>query len=128
LGAVARDAAEDLVDLVSAQIRLARLEVSADLRQALKRLARLALFLPPLVVGYAFAMAALASWLGTRWGHPIALGAVAALQLVVAGVGILWSLSALRRARLLDRPGAELAEGVQRTLAAVTVRARATHV
>jgi predicted alpha/beta-fold hydrolase len=101
---------------------LARLEVSADLREALRRLARVALFVPPLVVGYAFGMAALASWLGGHWGRPAALASVAALQIVVAGSGILWSLSALGRARILERSGAEMADSVQRTIAAVSGR------
>ena len=125
---MAKDTIEDLVDLVSAQIRLARLELSADLRRTLKPVARLALFLPPLVVGYAFAMAALAAWLGPQWGRPVALASVAALQLVVAGVGIACSLSALRRARSLEGAGTKMADGVQRTLAAVTVRTRPSDV
>jgi uncharacterized membrane protein YqjE len=124
LSAAAQDAAEDLVDLVSAQIRLARLEVSADLRRGLSRVARIGLFLPPLVVGYAFAMAALAALLGQYWPRPVALATVAALQLVVAGLGLSWSLSALRRGRLLERSAAELAEGVRRTLAVVSDGAR----
>jgi hypothetical protein len=120
LSGAAQDAAEDLVDLVSAQIRLARLEVSADLRRGLSGVARVGLFLPPLVVGYAFAMAALAALLGELWPRPVALGAVAALQLLVAGLGLSWSLAALRRGRLLERSAAELAEGVRRTLAVVS--------
>ncbi len=57
---VATDTVEELADLLAAQIKLAHLELSVDLRLAGKRAARLALFLPPLAVGYAFAMAALA--------------------------------------------------------------------
>jgi uncharacterized membrane protein YqjE len=120
LSGAAQDAAEDLVDLVSAQIRLARLEVSAELRRSVSGVARIGLFLPPLVVGYAFAMAALAALLGELWPRPVALGAVAALQLVVAGLGLSWSLAALRRGRTLERSAAELAEGVRRTLAVVS--------
>jgi uncharacterized membrane protein YqjE len=124
LGDVARGAAEDLLDLVTAQIRLARLEVSAELRRALKRVIRIALLMPPLVVGYAFAMAALASWLTGRWGRTSALAAVAALQIAVAGTGILWSLVALARTRVLERAGADMAVDVQRTIAAVSGRTR----
>ena len=65
---VATETAEELADLFAAQIKLAHLELSLDLRLALKRVARIALFIPPLVVGYAFAMAALSSFLATYCG------------------------------------------------------------
>jgi uncharacterized membrane protein YqjE len=120
LGDVAKGAAEDLVDLVSAQIRLARLELSAEVRRTLKRIARIALLVPPLVVGYAFGMAALASWLGGLWGRTLALAAVGGVQIVAAVIGIFWSLAALRRERVTERAGAELVEGVRLTVAAVS--------
>jgi len=124
LGDVAKGAAEDLLDLIAAQIRLARLELSTELHRALKRIVRIALFLPPLVVGYAFGMAALASWLGGHWGRSAALAAVAAIQILVAGAGLLWSLSALGRSRGLERATADIADGVQRTLVAVSAHPR----
>lgn len=120
MSGAAQDAAEDLVDLVSAQIRLARLELAADLGRGLARVARLALCLPPLVVGYAFAMAALASVLGAYWPRPVALASIAAVQLVPAGLGIWWSFAALRRAHPLERAAAEMADGARRTLAVVS--------
>lgn len=128
MSGAAQDAAEDLVDLVSAQIRLARLELSSDLGRGLTRVARLALFLPPLVVGYAFAMAALASLLGAFWPRPVALASIAAVQLVPAGLGIWWSLAALRRVRLLERASAEMADSVRRTFEVVSVGSRPSDV
>jgi hypothetical protein len=128
LSGAARDAAEDLVDLVSAQIRLARLEVSADLRQGLMSFARIALFLPPLVVGYAFAMAALAALLGAYWPRPAALGALGALQLLVACLGISWALAALRRLRSLTRAATDVADGARRTFAVVSAGTRPSDV
>ena len=82
---VATEAAEQLADLLAAQIKLAHLELSLDLRLALKRVARIALFIPPLVVGYAFAMAALSSFLATYCGRLAALGSIAGLQLASPG-------------------------------------------
>jgi hypothetical protein len=117
---VAKNAAEDLLELFTAQIKLVRLELSADLREALKGVGRVALFVPPLIVGYAFAMAALASWLGEAWGRPLALAAVGALQIAVAGLGLLWAVGALRRTRVLGRTGTQVADSVQRTLTAVS--------
>ena len=117
---VAKDAADNLLDLLTAQIKLARLELSADLGTALRQVVRLALFIPPLVVGYAFAMAAAASWLGDMWGRTAGLAAVAGFQIAAAGIGLLSSVAALKRARLLQRAGADMANGVQRTIAAVS--------
>ena len=125
---VATDTAEELADLFAAQIKLARLELSLDLRLALKRVARIALFVPPLVVGYAFAMAALSSFLATYWGRLAALGSVAGLQLAVAGIGLQRTLSALRRTSILERTSADVTGSVQRTMAALSGRTRSTDV
>jgi len=85
---LATHTAEELADLFAAQIKLARLELSRDLRLTLKRATRIALCIPPLVVGYAFAMAALSSFLATYFGRSAALGSVAALQIAVASIGL----------------------------------------
>jgi hypothetical protein len=124
---VATDTAQGLADLFAAQIKLARLELSLDLRLALRRVARIALFIPPLVVGYAFAMAALSSFLATYWGRLAALGAVAGLQLVVAGIGLQRTLAALRRTSILKRTGADVTGSVQRTMAALSDRTRSSN-
>jgi hypothetical protein len=116
----AKNAAEDLVDLVTAQVKLARLELTSDLHKIFKRSLRVVLFLPPLLVGYAFGMAAAASWLSRYWGWPLALAAVAAIQIVVGGIGVYRSVAALARVRVLERAGTEAADTVQRTLAAVS--------
>jgi len=125
---VATDTAEGLADLFAAQIKLAHLELSLDLRLALKRVAQIALFIPPLVVGYAFAMAALSSFLATYWGRLGALGSIAALQLAVAGIGLQRTLSALRRTPILERTSADVAGSVQRTRAALSDRTRSSDV
>jgi hypothetical protein len=117
---VATETAEQLADLFAAQIKLAHLELSRDLRLAFKRVARIALFIPPLVVGYAFAMDALASFLAAYCGRLVALASVGALQIAVAGIGLQRTLSALRRTPILERTGAEMTGGVQRTMAALS--------
>jgi len=121
---VATETAEELADLFAAQIKLAHLELSRDLRLALKRVARIALFIPPLVVGYAFAMEALASFLTGYCGRLVALTSVGALQIAVAGIGLQRALSALRRTPVLERTGAEMTGSVQRTRAALSDRTR----
>ena len=72
------------------------------------------MFAPILVVGYAFGMAALAAVLAPYWGWPLALGAVAALQLVVGAWGISWSLRRMARVRVLHRSADEIVETVRR--------------
>ncbi len=117
---VATDTVEELADLLAAQIKLAHLELSVDLRLALKRAARIALFIPPIVVGYAFAMAALASFLAMYWGRLVALGSIAALQIAIGGIGLQRTLAALRRTPILERTGADVTTGVQATRAALS--------
>ena len=124
---VATDTAEELADLFAAQIKLAHLELSLDLRLALKRVARIALFIPPLVVGYAFAMAALSSFLATYCGRLAALGAVATLQVAVAGIGLRRTVSALRRTPILERTGADVTGTLERTRAALSDRTRSSN-
>jgi len=65
-------------------------------------------------------VAALASWLGEFWGRLAALGAVAALQIVVAGSGILLSLATLGPTRILEKAETDVVDGVRRTIAAVS--------
>jgi hypothetical protein len=115
---------QELLDLFTAQVRLARLELSLDLRLAIKRGARILLFFPPLLVGYGFAMAGLASFLTTYCGRLVALGAVAILQIAVAGIGLQRTLSALGRTPILERTGAGITESVRRIVAAGSGEAR----
>ena len=124
---MATETAEELADLFAAQIKLAHLELSLDLRLALKRVARIALFIPPLVVGYAFAMAALCSFLATYWGRLAALGSIAGLQLAIAGIGLQRTLSALRRTPVLERTSADVTGSIQRTMAALSDRTRSSN-
>jgi hypothetical protein len=54
---VLRTTAEELIDLLTAQLKLARAELSADITKGMHRMVRVAMFVPALVCGYAFAMA-----------------------------------------------------------------------
>jgi hypothetical protein len=125
---LAKTAAEDLLDLVAVQLKLARAELTADLKVAVGRAASVLLFVPPIVVGYVFAMAALAAWLSEYWGRVGALGAVAGLQIVGGVVGVMWSLARLKRINVTARAASEVAAGVQRTLAVVATSKARPHV
>ena len=124
---LATDTAQELADLFAAQIKLARLELSLDLRLALKRVTRIALFIPPLVVGYAFAMMALCAFLTPYCGRLAALGSVATLQIAVAGIGLQRTVSALRRTPILERTSADVTGSVQRTMAALSDGVRSSN-
>lgn len=117
---MATGAFEELADLLGAHVKLAQLELSADLRLVLGRVARLALFVPPLVVGYAFAMAALAACLATHCGRAGALGLIAALQVAVGGVGLHRTLAALRRTPILQWTTAEVTIEAHQAMAALS--------
>jgi uncharacterized membrane protein YqjE len=124
---VAKNAAEDLLDLMTAQLKLIRLELASDVGTAIKRTLRLALFVPPLLVGYAFGMLALASWLAGTWGYPLAFALVAALQIIPAGSGVAWTVRSLRNSHPLERAGAEVTGNVRQALAAVSDRGSSSH-
>lgn len=114
LAGLAKDAAADLLDLIGAQIRLVRAELSGEVRAGLSRMVRVAMFAPIVMVGYAFGMAALAALLAPQWGWPLALAVVGGGQLIIGVSGVLWSLRRLARVRLLHRTADEVAETVRR--------------
>jgi hypothetical protein len=120
LADVAKSAAEDLFDLLAAQIKLARVELTHDMRQMAGRAGRVLLFVPPILLGYALAMLALASWLEPRWGRPGALAAVAALNLIVGVVGARRALTLFQQSHVLDHTGAETAVTMDRAMKALS--------
>lgn len=117
---VARNAAEELLDLLTSQIKLARAELSADLSQKLRRALRVALFVLPLIGAYVFAMTALAFLLSNLWGRPLGFAAVAVLQGLVGGLGLLLSIRSVASAPLLEHATAEVSETVKMTIEAVS--------
>jgi hypothetical protein len=88
LSDVVKSAVGELIELASAEVKLARLEITASLAANARRAARAAAGAIPLLVGYLLAVAALVAGLRTWWGWPGSLGA-AALSQVVLGVSIL---------------------------------------
>jgi hypothetical protein len=109
-----RTTAEDLVELVTAQVKLVRLELLADARELGSRVTRIAIYVPIIVIGYAFLVAggawALASRIGLLW----ALLAVGALHLGVGVLGLVRALRSVREVKVLDRSREELERGARR--------------
>jgi len=103
-----RDTAEDLVELVSAQVKLLRLELLGEARILGVRLVRVAIFLPLAVLGWGF-LAAGAAWaLGTRIGLGWSLAVIGAVHGMVGGVGLARAARSLRQVKVLDRSRDEL--------------------
>jgi len=79
---------EGVARLVGEHLTLARLELANDAREVGRRVTRVALFAPMVLVGYAFLSAAAAQYL-TRWfSLAAALLVVGALNALVGAIGI----------------------------------------
>jgi hypothetical protein len=109
-----RTTAEDLVELVTAQVKLVRLELLADARELGTRLTRIAIFIPIAVIGYGFLVAAGAWALSTRIGLGWSLLAAGALHLGAGAFGLVRALRAVREVKVLDRSREELDRGARR--------------
>ena len=87
---VVRDTAADLVTLVTAEVKLARLELLAGARQMVGRAGWIIAGVIPLLIGYLAGVAAFAVWLSTFWGWPGGLAATAVSQAILGGA-LLWA-------------------------------------
>jgi len=91
LSEIVKETATDLITLVTAEVKLARLELLAGIRHAMGRAAWVAIGAVPLITAYLLGVAALAAWLRTMWGWAGGLAATAVAQAIVGGA-ILWTL------------------------------------
>lgn len=88
---IVKDTATDLVTLVTAEVKLARLELLAGARNAISRAAWIAIGAVPLLTAYLLGVGALAVWLHTLWGWAGGLAATAVAQAIIGGA-VLWTL------------------------------------
>jgi hypothetical protein len=112
-----RATAEDLVELVTAQVKLVRLELLGDARALGRRLTRLAIYIPVLVLGYAFVVAAAAWALAARLGLGWSLLLFGAVHLVVGIWGVSRAGRALGEVKVLDRSREEIERSIERVAA-----------
>ena len=114
---LARETADALGQLTVQHLRLARLEIKADLRAMGLQAGVIALLTAIAVVGYGLVMAGLAFILGggTKGGIPLVI--IGIVHVVAAGVGILVATIRLRRVRLMNTTAGE----VNRSLAPLGV-------
>jgi hypothetical protein len=110
-----RATAEDLVELVAAQVKLVRVELLADARALGVHLTRLAIYVPLLVLGYAFLAGAAAWALAAPLGLPLALALIGAVHVSVGLWGVVRASRSLGAVRVLDRSREE----AERTIEAV---------
>ncbi|MDX2023689.1 MAG: phage holin family protein [Deltaproteobacteria bacterium] len=120
VASLTRHTLESLVDLVGAQIRLAKTEITLDARNFIKRAAKLALFAPLVAVAYLFGCAAAAAGLARLLGWGWGLAIVAAANAVVGIVGALLTLSQLKHIAPMDQTRASVNESVRQVEAAVS--------
>jgi len=91
LSEIVKETATDLITLVTAEVKLARLELLTGIRNSMGRAAWVAVGAVPLITAYLLAVAALAAWLRTVWGWAGGLAATAVTQAIVGGA-VLWTL------------------------------------
>jgi hypothetical protein len=102
-----RETAEGLGTLVADHIKLARLELVADVQSYSRGLATMVIAALVLMMGYAFAWFAAGVALGRMWGAPVAFLAIAAVHLVAGGIAVAWAAGKMKRTRLMHGSAAE---------------------
>jgi hypothetical protein len=85
-----REALDALVDVISTQIRL----VEARLVANVGSVARIVIFVPVVVIGYAFVLTSLALWLAKPLGYVGAFAIIGGSQMII---GVTGALIAVRR-------------------------------
>jgi hypothetical protein len=108
-----RETAEDLMELVAAQVKLTRLELVGDARALGVRLVRVAIFLPLAVLGYGFAAAGGAYALGTRIGFGWSFALVGVIHAAAGGWGLAHAARMFRQVKVLDRSREELDRSIK---------------
>lgn len=102
LAALTRTTLEAFFDLLSAQLRLAKVEAVHDARVFFGSALKVAVFLPLLFVGYLFFCAALTSVL-VRWmGWPAALAVVASVNLIVGAIGCVVMIRRMTKVNVME--------------------------
>jgi hypothetical protein len=99
--------------LVTQHLALARMELMDDARAVGTDVARIAAFVPFVLVGYAFLCAALSAFLARWIGWDGALAVVGAVNLVGGGLGIARAASRLKAHRVMDDTTEELNRSVE---------------
>lgn len=107
-----RETVDGLRTLIGDHIKLARVELAADMASYGRGVAVLAVAGLVVALGYTFAWMAAAFALARLWGAPLAFGAVAAFHLVAGGIAIAWGVGKLRETKLMHETKTEAKSSV----------------
>ena len=101
LGAVLKETADSLGVLIADHVKLARVELEADVRIYAGALGVSLVAVLLLLFGYAFACSALALALAKLWGAPVAFAALASAHLLVGALSLGAVSRKVQQAKLL---------------------------
>ncbi|MFL5303867.1 MAG: phage holin family protein [Polyangia bacterium] len=107
-----RETADGLGQLIADHIKLARLELAADVRSYGQGVAMLVVAGLVLTVGYGFAWLAIGLALTRICPAPIAFGGIAALHLIAGGIAISVAIKRMKKTRLMRESAAEASRSV----------------
>jgi hypothetical protein len=107
-----RETADGLGQLVADHIKLARLELAADVRSYGQGVATIVIAGLVVVVGYSFAWLAIGLALARLWGAPIAFAAVAVLHLVAGVIAVSTAVKRMKGTRLMRDSANEVTRSV----------------
>lgn len=102
--------ADGLGKLVTDHITLAKLELSEDARAVGGEVARIAVFVPFVLVGYGLVCAAIALALAPFIGYALAFAAVGLLNVIGGGVGLVSAARRLKARSMLDETFSEVSQ------------------
>jgi hypothetical protein len=111
-----KETADGFGHLLAEHVKLARLELVADIKTHARQVAVIALIVPLLFIGYALVCVGVAIFLSQWLGRSAAFFLVGGLQIVLGGLAIAIVAGRLRRAKLLN----ETASEVNRSVATLT--------
>jgi hypothetical protein len=109
---LAKEVALDLGHLVGQHVKVARIELGAEIHGMLRRTGRIAVFATLLALGYGLAMAGLAVVIGGRASVGLPLVTIGLAHIVGAGVGILLSPRRSHGERLMGVSSAALSSSM----------------
>jgi uncharacterized membrane protein YqjE len=98
--------------LVSQHLILARMELAEDAKAMGRDVARIAMFVPFVLVGYLFLCGWVAAVLAPWLGYAGAMAVVGAVNLVGGGIGIMGALSRLNARQMMDNTSEEFSKSM----------------
>ncbi|MCG5053997.1 MAG: phage holin family protein [Myxococcales bacterium] len=113
VAALARSSFESLVDLLSAQIKMAKVEMARDARLVLRRALTVSVCLPLIFAGCLALSAAVVALLMRVMPAAAALAVVGGLEVLLGVFGTLVMITRMRRTEALDRTKGEVNRSVE---------------